>query len=103
MILTYSKPYQKEILTITLKKDPFWYGLGNYQDTDGVLWNIRGCIHTGEKPYIQARSINGTHVLDRTDVEACSADYSCVWIPYFVELEEPSLIKVTSAYQHFST
>jgi hypothetical protein len=68
---------------LKLKKDPFWYGLGIYEDEDGVRWDIHGVIG-GKNPYVQARRIGlhpnyyGTH----NGASSCGFH---TWEPYTVE------------------
>ena len=92
---TYSTEFKGEVQTITLKRDPFYYGLGIYTDTSDTKWDVHAVIG-GEKPYVQARRIDG-HAIHSTATDATWS--SCAWDPYYVRLASSALIKVKSAYK----
>ena len=75
---------------LKLKKDPFWYGLGIYEDTSGVRWDVRGVIGCGKPPYVQARPVDnypnyyGTH-------NGSSSNGFHYWEPYTVEVNKTDL------------
>ena len=75
--------------TLKLKRDPFWYGMGYYEDEDGVKWDIVGVIGgviggKGE-PYVQARRVDNHSTYYGTGTnDNCYGSHT--WLPYKVEL-----------------
>jgi len=94
--LSWSTPYEEEVKTITLKRDPFYYGLGNYEDIDGTLWDVHAVLGFGNRPYIQARPVDDHYLYDTSRF---GEGYSCSWQPYFVKMVSKDLIKIKSAYE----
>lgn len=88
MNLSWRKRHEGQVETLKLTSDPLYYGLGNYKDTEGRLWDVV-CVIGGSntengKPYINARPVD------------CSAYYSTgtdsnqngchTWKPYYFEV-----------------
>lgn len=83
---------------MTLTKDPFWYGLGHYKDSNGNLWDVRSTVSTNKVSYINARPVD-SHIIYDTSCSSGMQSYSCSWAPYFVKLQDSSMIKVKTAYE----
>ena len=47
-------PYEEEIKTLYLKRDPFRCGLGTYEDKDGKQWEINVLNGMGERKVVNA-------------------------------------------------
>jgi len=73
--------------TLKLKQDPFYYGLGYYEDVEGVKWDIVGIIGIAAVPYVQARRISGYPTYYGTGIyDNCGGTHT--WSPYTVEIVE---------------
>ena len=61
MNLQWFSEYKGEVKTLVLKESPLYYGLGNYEDTDGNLWDVK-CVFgdVGGKPLINARPVSNS-------------------------------------------
>ena len=61
MRLEYFSEHKGEVKTLNLTSDPLYYGLGNYEDTDGNLWDVK-CVFgdVDGKPLINARMVTNS-------------------------------------------
>ena len=61
MHLEYFEEYKGEVETLELTESPLRYGLGNYKDTQGQLWDVK-CVFgdVGGKPMINARRVDSS-------------------------------------------
>jgi hypothetical protein len=88
--LSYTRPYDEPVDTLKLKRDPFKYGLGNYEDVDGRLWDIYsmygGSFAPNGKNYVCARQICGQLYYSTATYGTSNGFHQ--WIPYFVEVIE---------------
>ena len=85
--MTYSgfSEYAGEVETLRLKKDPFYYGLGHYEDIEGNTWDINAIINSK----VCARLISGQSYYG-TGTNDNSFGYH-EWIPFHVECLEPKM------------
>lgn len=67
---------------IRFKKDPCYYGVGNYEDDKGNIWNIVGIYG---RAFVQAILYCSNMPYFST---AGSFDYSMCWEPYTYEVEK---------------
>ena len=51
-------PYEGEIKTLILKRDPFLGGLGVYEDVEGKKWEINMLNGMGERKVVNAIPVN---------------------------------------------
>ena len=86
--LSYRTEYKGEIETLKLTQDPLYYGLGNYKDTEGRLWDVRcviGGMHTESgKPYINARQVDGSPYYSTASNSNQNGFHT--WKPYYFEI-----------------
>lgn len=75
--LTYSKPYKGKVKHIEFKRNPGYYGIGNYQDINDVLWDVWGII----EDRVIARPVDNSS-LYRTDSSAIYEGYNIEYLPY---------------------
>jgi hypothetical protein len=87
--LSYMSEYKGEIKTLKLKQNPFYFGLGYYEDVDGVRWDIVGVFGAGaignEKPFVQARPVNDRMPYYSTATGSHSNGFH-QWIPFYFEI-----------------
>jgi len=87
--LSYTSEYKGEIKTLKLKQNPFYYGLGHYEDINGILWDIVCIFGAGsvgnEKPYVNARPVNNSMPYYST-ASGSHSNGSHKWLPYYFEL-----------------
>lgn len=78
--LSYTQEYKGKVKTLKLKRNPFRYGLGHYEDVDGNKWDVaaimNGCVNARR---ICGQSYYGTATGDNQDGHH-------TWKPYFVEV-----------------
>ena len=61
MHLEWFSKYEGEVKTLELTADPLYYGLGNYKDTEGNLWDVVCVFGDVEgKPLINARRVSNS-------------------------------------------
>ena len=77
---------------LKLTRDPFWYGLGIYEDEHGNSWDVRGVIGCGKPRYVQARLVAAHPNYYGTHLGSSSNGCHC-WEPYTVEAPKPDLSK----------
>lgn len=95
LILTYTIPNKEKISTLILKRDPFYYGLGIYEDINDIKWDIHGCIGCVDRPYVWARQLDDHYIYDTSKM---IESYHCKWKPYHVKLHDINNIRIKSAY-----
>lgn len=97
--MSWTTPYKGEVKTLHLKRDPFMHGLGVYEDTNGVRWDVKG-LRGGERRYVTARRVEchpGYYTTATGGVgaggQSCGdasteTGPSCIhtWNPYYVEV-----------------
>ena len=69
--------------TLNLKRDPFYHGLGYYEDMDGVTWDVHGVIGIRSEPYVQARRLTDSPSYYGTATDDHQYG-SHQWLPYSV-------------------
>jgi hypothetical protein len=88
MNLSYRKRHEGQVETLKLTSDPLYYGLGNYKDTEGRLWDVVcviGGMHTENgKPYINARLVDGSPYYSTGSDSNQDGHHS--WKPYYFEV-----------------
>jgi len=91
MNISYFSKYEGEVKTLILKKNPLYYGLGNYTDINGIVWDVMcvfgaGVFNDCNKPVINARPV--------TDIPYYSTATNAnsygihEWLPYYFEVQE---------------
>jgi hypothetical protein len=82
--LSYTKPCEIQG-TLKLKRDPFYFGLGNYQDTEGLVWDVRMVVGNSDKSkaWVCARLAQGEYY--STAPWSSQAGFH-EWLPYRVEV-----------------
>lgn len=82
------KKYEGEVKTLKLTADPCYYGLGNYKDTDGNLWDVKcvfGGMYTASgKPYVCARLVTDSPYYS-TGWDSNQGGFHS-WKPYYFEV-----------------
>lgn len=75
--------------TLYLKGNPFWSGLGVYEDVDGVKWDVVGVMGRPEpeRSYVQARRLSDSPEYYSTATNAYSGGLH-TWEPYYVEVQK---------------
>ena len=81
--LSYSVPYEGEVLTLKLKEDPLYYGLGHYKDVDGNLWDIRCIFGNDGKPVVNARLVDDSSLYATVHINPTG---HWTWNPYRLEV-----------------
>lgn len=71
--------------TLRLKRDPFWFGVGIYEDEDGVKWDIAGVIGISPQPFVQARRVDECVEYYGTGTYDTRYGHHR-WLPYAVEV-----------------
>jgi len=85
MNLSWMEKYEGEVKTLKLTEDPMRFGLGNYKDTDGVLWHVNCVIgRQGDKPYICARRVDSSAYYS-TGTDSNQSGFH-TWKPYYFEV-----------------
>ena len=69
--------------TLRLKRDPFWNGLGHYEDDRGVIWDVNMIVRNESQAYVCARVAEGPYY--ETGVFSTSDGFHH-WLPYGVEV-----------------
>jgi hypothetical protein len=67
---------------LTFKRDPFYYGLGIYEDVNGVRWHIEGIFG---REFVQAVPYNDNNPYFSTRSYSCWN--SMKWLPYTYSVE----------------
>ena len=99
-------PYTEEIKTLRLTRNPFYYGIGFYTDTDGVEWDIPAMGNNGTVRYVCARKVD--HNMPYYSTCSWGNSYgNHQWIPYYVEIievkEDSWFIKVLKGFIEYVT
>ena len=81
--LSYSSPFEGEIKTLKLKEDPLYYGLGNYEDIDGNLWDIHCIFGNNGKPVVNARLVDDSSLYSTVCISPAG---HWTWNPYHLEV-----------------
>lgn len=86
--LSYSVPYEGEVLTLKLKKDPTYYGLGYYEDVDGNIWDVRCAFGNNGKPIVNAAPIDHCSPLYSTAIDGIndSGFQTYTFLPFYLEV-----------------
>jgi hypothetical protein len=77
--LTYSKPCPIQG-HLKFKRSPMYYGIGIYEDVNGVKWDIWGII----RDVVLARPVDNCPIYS-TDTDSILAGYSISYKPYTYE------------------
>jgi hypothetical protein len=81
---TSRQEFKGEVKTLRLTRDPFYYGLGDYEDIDGVKWNVRCVIGIGERPYVNATRADNLHPYFGSTANEQFGLVTQSWEPYYV-------------------
>lgn len=90
-------PYDGEVKTLKLKRDPFRYGMGYYEDINGVKWDVNAVVSLDkDNRYVCARPVQGSYYGTGT-YDSCAGFHE--WPPYRVEVvtEEPKPVEEAKA------
>ena len=90
MRLSYFDKYEGEVKTLILKKNPLYYGLGNYEDINGIVWDVM-CVFGagvcgGDKPVINARPV--TDIPYYSTATYANRNGLHEWLPYYFEIQK---------------
>ena len=78
--LTYTTPYEGEIKTLKLTRNPSYYGLGHYTDVDGVIWDVHSIFGN----VLNARPVDNSPYYSTANDGHSFGNHE--WIPYFYEV-----------------
>lgn len=83
--LSYSRPCEIQG-TLKLKKDPAYYGLGYYEDIDGVEWDVHSVRMKNGQTFVNACPVKQLHpyLTDTSGDIPCNYEQS--WLPYRVQV-----------------
>lgn len=83
--LSMTTPYKGEIKTLKLLRNPFYYGLGHYKDTEDRTWDVNMVVGgQGGKSYVCARQVCGQSYYGTGTYDTTNGFHE--WIPYYVEV-----------------
>jgi len=84
--MSYSLPSKIQGI-LKLKRDPFWYGIGWYEDINGVTWDIRAVYGSKDNSYVCACPRDSLHpYFGSTAPYIYTGIISQSWLPYRVEI-----------------
>ena len=85
--MEYTTPHEGEIEVLALERDPMYYGVGNYKDMKGNLWDVVSAYGNNGEPVVHARMIGDQSYYGTGTNDSCAGHHS--WSPFYLQCKNP--------------